>query len=175
MAKDLKVVVLGYMASGKTTVGRAFANHLDIDFVDLDHAIENEVESSVPEIFETRGELFFRKKETQVLTDLLHADGAMVLSLGGGTPCYSNNMEIVNQNATHSFYLKLSIGNLIQRISFEKEQRPLVAKLKDEDLPEFIGKHLFERNPFYSRAMHTLDCNGLTVADAVKKMNSHLG
>ncbi len=174
MSKDLKVVVLGYMASGKTTVGKALANHLNVAFVDLDQAIEKEVGKSVSAIFEDHGELFFRKKETQVLQSLLEGNSQMVLSLGGGTPCYGNNMDVVHQNATHSFYLKLSIGALITRIKGEKQQRPLVAGLNDDDLPEFIGKHLFERNAFYNRAKQTIACDGESVPTIVNKITEAL-
>ncbi len=175
MSKDLKVVVLGYMASGKTTVGKALAHQLEVDFVDLDHAIEQEVGKSVSDIFKDNGELFFRKKETQVLQSLLARNVPMVLALGGGTPCYGNNMDVVNQYASHSFYLKLSIGALITRIKGEKQQRPLVAGLNNDDLPEFIGKHLFERNAFYDRAKQTIACDGETITGIVDKIAEALG
>lgn len=175
MAKDLKVVVLGYMASGKSTIGKALAKTLDIDFIDLDTAIETAVGLPVTEIFQQKGELFFRKTETDVLQEQLEKDGRFVLALGGGTPCYGRNMEIVNAHASHSYYLKLSIGNLIQRILREKEDRPMVASIKDEDLPEFIGKHLFERNPFYILANTTLVVDGLTVDEIVASLSQDLG
>ena len=175
MAKDLKVVVLGYMASGKSTIGKALAKSMDIDFVDLDTAIETMVGLPVAEIFQQKGELFFRKMETQVLQEQMEKKGTFVLALGGGTPCYGRNMEIVNAHTSHSYYLKLSIGNLIERISKEKEDRPLVASIKDEDLPEFIGKHLFERNPFYAQAKTTLVVDGLPVDEIVKSLTKKLG
>jgi len=175
MAKNLKVVMLGYMASGKSTVGKALANTLNVDFVDLDQAIEAAVRKPIPEIFAQKGELFFRKMETKVLTDQLAKETPFVLALGGGTPCYGANMDIITKNASHSFYLKLSIGNLIQRISKEKEQRPMVAAIRDEDLPEFIGKHLFERNLFYAKAKTTVVGDGLTVEEIVGELVKDLG
>ena len=175
MVKDLKVVVLGYMASGKSTVGIALAKILDVDFVDLDMCIEKAVGLPVTEIFQQKGELFFRKMETKILTEELQREGPFILALGGGTPCYGVNMDLVDQYASHSYYMKLSIGNLIQRISMEKEQRPMVADIRDEDLPEYIGKHLFERNPFYAKAKITLTVDGLSVEEIVAMLAQDLG
>ncbi len=175
MGKDLKVVVLGYMASGKSTVGKALAKVLDVDFVDLDMSIEKAVGLPVTKIFQQKGELFFRKTETEVLTEELQRAGPFVLALGGGTPCYGVNMDLVDQHASHSYYLKLSIGNLIQRISKEKEQRPMVADIQDKDLPEYVGKHLFERNPFYAKAKTILAVDGLAVEEIVAMLTQDLG
>ncbi|MEM1340232.1 MAG: shikimate kinase [Bacteroidota bacterium] len=167
----MKIVLLGYMSSGKTSVGKLLANKLKLNFTDLDQEIEEVTGNTVSKIFSEKGELFFRKKEMEVLRDILRIDQGMVLALGGGTPCYGNNMELVNQNTLHSFYLQLSIGNLVARIAKEKSQRPLVAAISNDELPEFIGKHLFERAPYYAQANYTIDCNGKTekeVVDAIQ-------
>ena len=150
------VVLLGYMGSGKSSVGRALSTDLGLKFVDLDTAITEKVNMDIPQIFSEKGELFFRKLETEVLKQLLGQQTDLVLALGGGTPCYGNNMDIVSSHTDNSFYLKLSISGLVNRLVKEKEQRPLIKDISDEALPEFIGKHLFERSPFYSRANHTI-------------------
>lgn len=155
----MKIVLIGYMASGKSTIGKILANSLDIDFIDLDNAIAKEVGTSIPEIFKNKGELFFRKTETKVLEKLLSSNQSFVLATGGGTPCYGYNMKIINDNSTNSFYLKLAIPSLVERIKKEKNQRPLVANILDEDLSEFIGKHLFERNMYYVMAEKSIDCD----------------
>jgi len=158
------------MASGKSTIGKILANSLDIDFIDLDNAIAKEVGATIPEIFKKNGELFFRKTETKVLEKLLSSNQSFVLATGGGTPCYGYNMKIINDNSTNSFYLKLAIPSLIERIKKEKNQRPLVANILDEDLPEFIGKHLFERNMYYVMAEKIINCDNKSVEDIVNEI-----
>lgn len=170
----MKVVLLGYMASGKSSVGRSLASKLGYHFIDLDEEISNRVGMDVSTIFSKKGEIFFRKKEAEVLMDVLEQDKHMVVSLGGGTPCYGRNMQIVHQHTPHSFYLSLPIGSLVERISKEKELRPLVARISNDELPEFIGKHLFERAPFYAEASHTILANGKTVDDIVREISSYL-
>ena len=170
----MKVVLLGYMASGKSSVGRSLASKLGYHFIDLDEEISNRVGMDVPIIFSEKGEIFFRRKEAEVLMDILEQDKHMVLSLGGGTPCYGRNMQIVNERTPYSFYLNLPIGSLVERISKEKEQRPLVARISDVELPEFIGKHLFERMPYYAQAHHSILANGKTVEDIANEISSYL-
>jgi shikimate kinase len=139
------------------------AEDLKIDFIDLDDAIANSIGLYIPELFKTKGEVFFRKKETQLLEELLNDDNDLILATGGGTPCYGNNMGIILEKATHSLYLKLSIPSLLERITREKENRPLVANIADEDLPEFIGKHLFERSALYEQATNIVYCDSKTI------------
>ncbi len=142
------------MASGKSTLGRILAKKLDYDFIDLDDYIEHREKTSISAIFKTKGEIYFRKKETQYLNDLLNTKTKLILSLGGGTPCYSGNMEtILNANDAVSIYLKASIPTLVNRLKNERRKRPLIAHIKtDEVLAEFIGKHLFERSQYYNQA-----------------------
>ena len=166
----MKVVLLGYMASGKSSVGRALAKRLDLSFLDLDEEISKAVEMDIPEIFLRKGEIFFRKKEAEVLKEVLMHPPNMVLSVGGGTPCYGRNMELIDQLSDRSYYLKLSIGNLVQRIIQEREHRPLVKNIPEADLPEFIGKHLFERSPFYALAKQTIATDQKTLDEVVQEI-----
>lgn len=148
------VVLLGYMGSGKSTVGRDLSKVLNYDFIDLDDYI-CEIESlSATEIFNTKGEIYFRKKESQYLEDLLNLKDNLVLSLGGGTPCYGKNLELILKNKlTTSIYLKASIKEITKRLSLQKLQRPLINHLNSyNEFSEFIGKHLFERAPYYEKA-----------------------
>ena len=148
------IVLLGYMGSGKSTIGKILAKKLNYTFIDLDDYIVEKENLTVPEIFKQKGEIYFRKLETNYLKELLSLSNNVVLSLGGGTPCYSNNMDSILQteNVT-SIYLKASIENLVNKLENEKAKRPLVAHLKTkEDVTEFIGKHLFERSYFYNQA-----------------------
>ncbi|MDF0715384.1 shikimate kinase [Muricauda sp. 334s03] len=169
----MKVVLLGYMASGKSTVGRLLARQLGMEFIDLDEYIEHDQKKSIKDIFSEKGEIFFRKLEHQMLKEVLEKDESIVLSTGGGTPCYGNNMDTILKQSEHSVYLNLSIPKLVDRISKEKEDRPLVRNISDEELPEFIGKHLFERRPYYLQAKHILDCNDAnaeTVTENIKEL-----
>ncbi|MFD2585367.1 shikimate kinase [Croceitalea marina] len=171
----MKVVLVGYMASGKSTIGKELANTLRIDFVDLDKAIAEEAGLSITELFKKKGELFFRKTEALVLEKLLHSNKSFVLATGGGTPCYGNNMKIITENASTSVYLKLSIPSLLDRISKEKETRPLVAGIANDDLPEFVGKHLFERSMHYQKADSIVTCEAKTVNEVVEEIKEVLG
>ncbi len=166
----MKIVLIGYMGSGKSTVGNLLAKKLNLAFIDLDQAIEEQEKISVLEIFEKHGEIFFRRKETEVLKRLLAEKEDRVLATGGGTPCYGHNMEQIEKSAAKSIYLKLSIQALVDRIRHEKAERPLVSTLADEDFPEFIGKHLFERTPFYERADEVVFCDGKTSEEIVDEI-----
>tara|TARA_R110000850_G_C9977687_1_gene465655 strand:+ start:76 stop:567 length:492 start_codon:yes stop_codon:yes gene_type:complete len=147
------------MGSGKTTIGKLLANKLKISFLDLDEVIEQGLEDSISNIFNGKGEIFFRKKEHEYLIDVLSKKEQLILSTGGGTPCYSGNMETMLTLADHVFYLKVSIPGLVKRLLLEKEHRPLIKNIDNGDLPEFIGKHLFERNNFYLKANHIIECD----------------
>ncbi|WP_424989286.1 shikimate kinase [Flagellimonas sp.] len=170
----MKIVLLGYMASGKSTVGRLLARQLGISFVDLDEYIEQHQKKSIKDIFSEKGEIFFRKLEHQMLKEVLDSHTAVVLSTGGGTPCYANNMETILQQSDNSIYLNHSIPVLVERITKEKEHRPLVKNIPDNDLPEFVGKHLFERRPFYMQAEHRVDCDPLSAEEVVAEIKKLL-
>lgn len=166
----MKIVLLGYMGSGKSTVGKLLADNLKLEFLDLDDFIVASEGSSIGDIFKKKGELYFRKKENQYLKDVLSGENNIVLSTGGGTPCYGNNMSDILGNTQNVFYLKTSIKELVKRLSKEKEYRPLIKNIPDDDLPEFIGKHLFERSFFYAKASHAILCDGKTPFDIAKEI-----
>ena len=170
----MKIVLVGYMASGKSVIGQSLATELGLDFVDLDEKIEQEVGMPIPQIFSERGEIFFRKKEYEVLQKTINETENIVLSTGGGAPCYGNNMKTILDASDASIYLQLSIPRLVERISAEKNTRPLVQNIKDEDLPEFIGKHLFERRNFYMQAKEIIICDGKSVKEVVDEIKERL-
>ncbi len=150
----MKIVLLGYMGSGKSTIGKILAANLQLNFLDLDTYIEAAENKPIKAIFEAHGEIYFRKKEAACLREILQLEDNFVLSIGGGTPCYANNMQAIVEQTENSFYLKNSITELVKRLSSEKSERPLVQNITDDEMPEFIGKHLFERSYFYSQASH---------------------
>jgi len=154
----MKIVLLGYMASGKSAIGKILAERLEIQFVDLDTFIEEKERLPITEIFKMKGEIYFRKKEGEYLLELLNLKENIVISLGGGTPCYGNNMEFIKNKST-SFYLKGTIDTIFERLKNETSQRPLVAAIGTENLKEYIAKHLFERAPYYEKSDHTILIN----------------
>ena len=156
----MKIVLIGYMASGKSTIGKILAKELNLSFIDLDHYISDREQMSIPEIFNQKGEIYFRKIETKCLLEVLEKEQEFILSLGGGTPCYANNMEIILNSDAASVYLKASIPTITERIRTGKRKRPLVAHLSNEELPEFIGKHLFERQFYYLQSNHSITVDG---------------
>ena len=112
------------------------------------------------EIFEKKGEIYFRKQEHLYLKEILTLKNDIILALGGGTPCYAGNMDVIKDSInTVAVYLKASITTIAKRLTTEKSQRPLVARLKNEELTEFIAKHLFERSFFYNKAHQKIKSN----------------
>lgn len=147
------------MGSGKSTIAVFLAQKLQIPFKDLDQIIENETQMSIKTIFESKGEIYFRKLEHTTLRRLMASQESFVLSLGGGTPCYANNHEFLNGAGVVSFYLKVPIETLANRLSSEKATRPIIANQYPQGLQEFIGQHLFERSYYYQQATHTIAAN----------------
>lgn len=163
------ISLLGYMGAGKSHISQLLSDILGYSLTDIDKEISRRAKMPVSEIFQRRGELYFRKMERELLEELLATLDKAVLSLGGGTPCYYNNMELINQNSV-SVYLRASVSLLAGRLSRQKEKRPLISHLTDEDLPEFIAKHLFDRNSFYSRARITVDTDGKTPSEIAEEI-----
>ncbi|PWK24523.1 shikimate kinase [Maribacter polysiphoniae] len=170
----MKIVLVGYMGSGKSTIGRILANRLNIKFLDLDDHIEAKEGMGIPQLFESKGEIYFRKKENEHLKQILNGTDHFILSTGGGTPCYGNNMEAILEATPNVFYLKVTIPGLIERLAPEKAHRPLIANIPDGELPEFIGKHLFERSFFYSMAEHAIQTDGKSVEAIVAEIEALL-
>ncbi|MDP5158019.1 MAG: AAA family ATPase [Flaviramulus sp.] len=148
------IVLIGYMASGKSSIGKILAKKLSCEFVDLDDFIENEEKASVTDIFKSKGEIYFRKQETRYLKQLLQAESNIILSVGGGTPCFGENMKLILENENvKSIYLKASIPKLVKRLFDKKSKRPLISHIETKEaLTEFVGKHLFERVYFYNQS-----------------------
>lgn len=156
----MRYFILGYMGSGKTTLGRALGQHLEVDFIDLDALITAEIGSSIASFMEDKGELAFRKVEHNVLERFLTSDREdVVVALGGGTPVFYNHMEALNASGT-TVFLDVSVVELARRLEKDVD-RPLI-KDKD-DVAEFVAKHLFERRPFYSLAQHRVKGDAITV------------
>lgn len=162
------------MASGKTTIGKMLSESLQLPFYDLDSIIEQELKTTINEIFEQKGELFFRKKEREVLEVFLNNTNNYVLALGGGTPCYYDNFNLYQNNNIKSFYLKTSVTTIIERLKTQKNTRPIVANLNDEELTEFVAKHLFERNYFYNQVQTIITVDNKNEGEIVSEILSKL-
>jgi shikimate kinase len=152
----MKIVLLGYMASGKSSVGKKLSKKLSMSFIDLDEYIIEKEKMAISDIFNVKGEIYFRLIESTYLKEILLKKENFILSVGGGTPCYANNIEEINKNDTISIYLQASIPTLVKRLIKKKTKRPLIASLDDDKIPEFVAKHLFERRFFYDQAKITL-------------------
>lgn len=152
-----KIILLGYMGSGKSTISKLLAERLGLPFLDLDLLIEENLQMSIAAIFKSKGEIFFRKKEHKTLIDTLDSFDSFVLALGGGTPCYSNNHLLLQREDVLSIYLKGSIETLCNRLHHEQAQRPLLQQLGEDSLETFIAKQLFDRSYFYYQAQHVVN------------------
>jgi shikimate kinase len=150
----MKIILLGYMGSGKTAVGQRLAEVLQVPFLDLDREIQKKTSNTISEIFKNKGEIFFRKTEFEVLQNLLDTENSYVLALGGGTPCYGNTMQLVGgYKDVRTIFLQTSLVELTERLFLERDKRPLISHLDTkETLHDFIRKHIFERNFYYNQA-----------------------
>ncbi|MCG9970757.1 shikimate kinase [Christiangramia crocea] len=173
----MNIFLLGYMGSGKSHIGKQLAEDLGYKFTDLDEEIEIQEKANIPEIFESKGEVFFRKMERHMLEKVLKSDSSSVISLGGGTPCYGNNMEIIKESPTATtIYLKLKVENLTRRLFSEKDHRPLISHLDSpEKLEEFIRKHLFERGFYYNQSEHIINCDSKSPEEIISEIKTRLG
>lgn len=163
-----KIVLLGYMGCGKSTIANRLSKTTNIPFVDLDKIIEERANLSINQIFEQQGEIYFRKLEHKTFVELLNAPENLIIGLGGGTPCYANNHELLNADNVLSVYLKASIETLFNRLVVNKSKRPLIADKNDEEMKEFIAKHLFDRSFYYNHARHKVVVDGKNIEETVE-------
>ena len=164
------VYILGFMGSGKTTVGRQLAKLLKYDFIDLDKAIEEAANKSIKQIFEEDGEAHFREIEKQQL-EKTFTYTATVISCGGGTPCFFDNMHLMNEHGI-TIYLRMNEKELYSRLKNVKHERPLLAGKTHDELLNFISEKLKEREVFYKKAKHFVKGLDVNVGDIVRLINS---
>ncbi|WP_204347064.1 shikimate kinase [Psychroserpens algicola] len=161
--------LVGYMGSGKSVVGQQLSEILGYNYIDFDDYIERKENATIRTIFETKGEIYFRKAESSYLKDLSKLKETIV-SLGGGTPCYGDNMQtLLNTKESVCVYLKASIPTLTKRLFNERAKRPLLAHIDSESmLSEFIGKHIFERAPFYEQSSLSIQTDDKSISEIVE-------
>ncbi|MDI1316150.1 shikimate kinase [Flavobacterium sp.] len=165
-----KIILVGYMAVGKTTIAQLLSKKIEIEWIDLDKLIEKELRLSVSEIFKQKGEVYFRKVEHELFKECLKSTTDTIISTGGGTPCYANNHLLLKGENTISVYLKASIETVFERLKSEKQHRPLVENQSEAELKEFIAKHLFERSYFYNQATYTIAVDTKTPQAIVEEL-----
>lgn len=161
-----RIILTGYMGAGKTTIGRQLAQELGLMFYDLDWYITSRMRRTVQQIFEESGEEGFRKVERAMLHEVAEFED-VVLSCGGGTPCFFDNMEYMN-GLGETVYLKASPDVLCAHLRMGKGVRPLLLNKTPEEVEAFVKEQLKQREPFYLKAKHVLDVNVLDTSDKIK-------
>ena len=162
--KHNKIVLIGFMGSGKTTMAKKLAKKINVSFFDLDHEIEKQENLSIPQLFEQKGEDYFRKVEKAILKKTINKKDDFVLSVGGGTPCFFDNMAYINTVGT-SIYLKYNAGILTSRLMNATTPRPLIKNLNKEELKLFVSHKLAERELFYKQSKLVVEGNNLKTED----------
>lgn len=154
-----RIFLIGYMGAGKSTMGKWLAKVMDLEFIDLDNFIEARQHKTIKEIFAEIGEEGFRKLERRSLEEVSAFEN-VIISLGGGTPCFFDNMEVVNQAGT-SVYLKPTEEVLLKRLIKGKHKRPLLADKSDDEILQVIREQLAWREPYYMKANITFEASHL--------------
>lgn len=162
-----RIFLIGYMGVGKTTLGRELAKQFDYEFVDLDHFIQNRYNKSIVQLFEDEGEEGFRIIENKILSEISLFEN-VIISTGGGAPCFYNNMEIMN-NSGITVYLRASAELLSQRLNSGKEKRPLIKDKNEEELFQFVSENIKKREPYYTQAKITFETEELINREEVGK------
>lgn len=161
-----RIVLIGYMGAGKTTVGRMLAKDMGLMFYDLDWYITSRMRRTVAQIFEESGEEGFRRIERNMLHEVAEFEN-VVISCGGGTPCFFDNMDYLNLQS-ETVYLKATPEVLYAHLKMGKSVRPLLLNKTPEEVEAFVKQQLQQREPYYSKAKHVLDVNVLDSRDKVR-------
>lgn len=160
------IILIGYMCVGKTTIGKELAKRRGQMFYDLDWYIEERFRKRVPQIFAEEGEEAFRKKERNMLHEVAEFEN-VVVSCGGGTPCFFDNIDYMNQ-AAEVIYLKASPETILSHLKISKGKRPLLEGMSPEELQTFVTDQIKTREDFYLRARHVVDVDVLDSAEKVE-------
>ena len=150
------IFIIGYPCSGKTKLARVLSRQFNLRFIDSDDIIEKETNQSIEEIFETKGETFFRDIEKKVLNDYCVSSERFIMATGGGMPCFYNNIEVMKQSGI-CIYIQLSPEVLAGRIIYSKKKRPRFRQLENDDIIVKVREDLKLRSVYYSQAQYTVD------------------
>jgi shikimate kinase len=168
-----KIFLIGYMGSGKSTVGKKLAAKIGYEFIDLDKLIEDEYQQTIPQIFATKGEKEFRAMEHNTLKKVIEKSN-QVVACGGGTPCYYNNMELMNNNGT-TVYLKMSVDALVSRLINAKDKRPLIENKTPAELHTFVNRQLEKREDTYHLAQYIVKGKDLNIDELALFVKEQIG
>ena len=160
------------MGAGKTTIGKVLAKELGMPFYDLDWYIESRMRKTVPQIFAESGEEGFRKIEHNMLHEVAEFED-VIISCGGGTPCFFDNIDYMNQTGT-TIYLKASVDTILEHLRLSKGDRPLLSGKTNEELQTFISEQLALRAPYYEKAQFIVDVNVLHDAQKVEELAAQI-
>ncbi len=167
-----RIFLTGYMGAGKTTIGKDLSKRMGLSFIDLDLYIESRYLKSVPQLFAEKGEAAFRDIEQRMLHEVAAFEDVLI-STGGGAPCYADNMAFMNRQGT-TVYLKVSVDELANRLEACKSTRPVLAGRKGETLKAFIAETLVKREPFYLQASVVFDAEVMLTETDVKTISKAL-
>jgi shikimate kinase len=163
----MKIFLIGFMGSGKTHWGRLLAAKLRLPFRDLDTIIAEKENRSIAEIFKERGEEFFRYQEKETLEEIVAEEESFILSCGGGTPCFFNNIEFMKKSGK-VIWLNTSIDVLKERLLKERTTRPLIREIDDHELKRYIIRKLSERRMYYQQSDVTVSEESVTLEELVR-------
>ena len=167
-----KIFLIGYMGSGKTTIGKSLAKKLHWQFVDLDLFIENRYRKKISEIFAEKGESGFRELERNTLQEVVQYEN-VVISTGGGAPCFFDNMELMNRLG-YTIYLQVPIDELTKRLESCKHSRPLIKDKSLLEIKQFVAESLSARESYYNQASFILNVGNLVKQQDIDTIVNHL-
>jgi shikimate kinase len=168
--RKMRIFLIGYMGCGKSSFGKKLSYKLGIKFIDLDNYIENSVKLNTSEIFEANGEVYFRQLEHEALIKCLEEEN-FVMASGGGTPCFYNNIDLMNNNGI-TIYLKASNELLLNRLKKSRKERPLLKGKTEEEIKNFLVSHLIRRAEHYNKAHYIIDAKDAN-ADQMVRILQH--
>ena len=166
----MRIYLIGYSYSGKTTLGSQLAARLGYTFFDTDKAIEHKYHTSIPLIFEHYGEKAFRIIERTILHSTGELDN-VVVSTGGGTPCSDDNIRFILDNGI-AVYLEMTVDEIIRRAATSRKSRPLLSGKSDSERRQYIEQHLLQRLPYYKQAPIIMSGNSVTVDQLIQRLDS---
>jgi shikimate kinase len=166
----LNIYLIGFMGSGKTTIAKKISKSLNLKFLDTDKEIEKKTRSSINDIFNKKGELFFRQEEKKIVNEIINLENT-VISTGGGLPCFNKNIDILNKSGC-TIYLKCDKELLYNRLLVDKKNRPLIKGFNHKELKKYINNLLIKREKIYNKSKYTIVCNDLKTNELLRQINS---
>jgi shikimate kinase len=166
----MRIFIIGYMGAGKSTIGKRLAKKLAMPFVDLDDAFEAKYRYSIPRFFDHFGEEKFREFENECLKEIIRDYANAVISTGGGTACFNDNISLMNEEGT-TVYIKMHSKSLTERLNRARRLRPVVRDIQNDDMQEFVKEQLQERSIYYEQAKITIKGESLDIGELIRSLD----